>query len=73
MELNPYLGYLFTEAGIALLSVSRTHPQLRNSLKGLQMTIRYILQGTLSLTVLFPPLFLYKLNSNNLDFTAKSH
>lgn len=49
MELNPCPGYLFMEVGIALSSVLGTRLELHNSLNGLQLKIRYILQGKLSL------------------------
>lgn len=67
-----FLSWVF-EGGIALFSMSRAHSQLCNSLKSLQLRIRYILQGTLFVTVLLPPLFLHKLNTNSLNFTVKSH
>lgn len=53
MELNPCPGHLFMEVGIALLSVLGTRLELHNSLNGLQLKIRYILQGKLSRTVFF--------------------
>lgn len=72
MELNPFLGYLSTEVGTSLLSVSRTHTKLHNSLNGLQLRIRFILQAKLSLIVLFLSPFLYKLKTSSFDFAAKS-